>query len=122
MKPHSSWHHLFVIYLLAILILLTSCLKTQNPELKLKTGLSQDEVRHLLGQPNEMRDFVMPDGAFFGPQEILSGVIPAGGLVEEWRYNVDDEVMYLWFYSATKEGKDKMKLISTATVPKDAIY
>ena len=122
MKPYSSWHHLFVIYLLAILILLTSCLKTQNPELKLKTGLSQDEVRHLLGQPNEMRDFVMPDGAFFGPQEILSGVIPTGGLVEEWRYNVDDEVMYLWFYSATKEGKDKMKLISTATVPKDAIY
>ena len=122
MKPHSSWHHLFVIYLLAILILLTSCLKTQNPELKLKTGLSQDEVRHLLGQPNEMRDFVMPDGAFFGPQEILSGVIPAGGLVEEWRYIEDDEVMYLWFYSATKEGKDKMKLISTSTVPKDAIY
>ena len=64
----------------------------------------------------------MPDGAFFGPQETLSGLVPAGSLIEEWRYELNDEVRYVWFYGDLAAGKDARRLIATTTVPKDAIY
>jgi len=64
----------------------------------------------------------MPYGGFFGPQEALSGLVPAGSFIEEWRYDMKDEATYVWFYADTATGTDVRRVIATAIVPKDAIY
>jgi hypothetical protein len=123
MKLHSLRQHPPLIYLLVIsTLLMAGCSRDQNPQVELKAGFTHQEVRRALGEPDEIQEFVMPNGAFFGPQEALSGLVLAGRPVEEWRYKLKDEVMYVWFYGDSTQGKDAWRLIATTIVPKDAIY
>ena len=123
MQLHSPRRHPSLIYLLVLsALLMTGCLRAQHSQVELKAGLTHQEVRRVLGQPDEIQEFVMPNGAFFGPQEALSGLVPTGSLVEEWRYKLNDEVIYVWFYGDSSQGKDAWRLIATTIVPKDAIY
>ena len=103
-------------------LLITGCLGTQNPSVELKAGQTPQEVEAALGQPDEVNDFVMPDGPFFGPQEALSGLVSAGSVVEERQYKVNDDVIYVWFYGDSTAEKNSWRLIATATVSKDAVY
>ncbi|MBI4537620.1 MAG: hypothetical protein HY712_06655 [candidate division NC10 bacterium] len=108
---------------LAILtLLMAECLSAQIPRAELAAGLTRQEVRDALGEPDEKLEFVMPDGPFFGPQEALSGLVPSGSLVEEWRYELNADVRYVWFYGDTAAGGGGRRLIATTTVPKDAVY
>ncbi len=123
MQVHCPRQHSFLIHLLAISTLLTAgCLRSHNPQVELEAGLTHQEVRGVLGEPDEIKEFVMPEGAFFGPQEALSGLVPAGSLVEEWRYDLNGEVRYVWFYGVTAAERDGRRVIATTTVPKDAVY
>jgi hypothetical protein len=99
---------------------MTGCIG--NTQIELKAGFTHQEVEHALGQPDEMGEFTMPDGGFFGPQEALSGLVPAGSQVEEWRYKLGDEVTYVWFYGDSTVTKDIWRVIATATLPADAVY
>ena len=103
-------------------LLILGCSRTQSPKTELQVGFTHEEVRQALGQPDETREFVMPDGPFFGPQEKLSGLVPAKSTVEEWRYKVNDDVIYVWFYGDSSAGKNAWRMIATARVPKDAIF
>ena len=123
MNAHYPMKHPHFVHLLAIsTMLIAGCLRAQSPQVELEVGFTHQEVRDALGEPDETQEFVVPDGPFFGPQETLSGLVPAGSLVEEWRYELNDEVRYVWFYGDPAAGKDARKLIATTIVPRDAIY
>jgi hypothetical protein len=113
---------LLVSFLKISTLLVAGCLWVRSSQVEITTGLTPGEVRDALGAPIDTREFVMPDGTFFGPQEALSGLVPAGGLVEEWRYESNDEVRYFWFYGDPEAGREGRRLVATATVPKDAVY
>jgi len=110
-------------HLLALSALLVAgCQGNQNALVEPEVGLTRQEVKDALGEPDATQEFVMPDGSFFGPQEKLDGLVPAGSTVEEWRYELGDDVMYVWFYGDSGAGSDGSKVIATAIVPKDAVY
>ena len=124
MKARYPKKYLFLAHWLAIAtMLIAGCARSQSPPVELEVGFTHQEVRDTLGEPDETQEFVMPDGPFFGPQEALSGLVPAGSLVEEWRYDLDDEkVRCVWFYGDSAAGREAGRMIATSIVPKDAVY
>jgi hypothetical protein len=133
----GSWHirknqhlHPFVgdwliriIFLFAIAAcMLSACNTRVNNQGEIEPGLSKGEVTRILGDPSEVNEFVMPDGPFFGPQEGLTGLVPAGGLVEEWVYYIDGEVRHVWFWGGPDQEREAWHVVLTSVYPKDAVY
>lgn len=87
-----------------------------------QVGMSQPQVQAELGGPDEASEFTMPEGGFFGPQEVLSGVVAAGESVEQWVYFQGDEATYVWFTVDPEQGQGAWRVIAITTVPQDAVY
>lgn len=103
-------------------LILAACSAQANVDPEALEGLSQAEVRELLGEPDGVQDFILPADPFFGPQEILSSLVAAGDTVEEWRYEVGEDVQYVWFYGDASQGREGWRVIASVKVPKDAVY
>ncbi len=88
----------------------------------LAPGDSPGQVRARLGEPTRTQDFLLPEAPFFGPQESLTGLIPAGTLVEEWVYVQGNEEQYVWFRCDQGEVGEDCSLIKTASYPVGAVY
>lgn len=102
--------------------ILSACNGGNKDQTEIEPGLSKGEVTRILGDPSEVNEFVMPDGPFFGPQEGLTGLVPAGGLVEEWVYYIDGEVRYVWFWGGPDQEREAWHVVLTSVYPKDAVY
>jgi hypothetical protein len=105
------------------LLVATTChsIKPGTPG-EIQIGQTRDEVIAVVGDPDEITTFTIPDEPFFGPQESLTNLLEAGTLVEEWRYAFTKEVTYVWFATKSSEPREEWKVIDTATVPADAVY
>jgi hypothetical protein len=69
-----------------------------------------------------MSEFSLPDEPFFGPQESLTGLIPAGSIVDEWRYLENGQVQYVWFSGDTPENRNEWRVIALASYPEGAVF
>ena len=109
-----------VIFIIAVV--LVGCSPTSLPPSEVGKGSSKGEVIASLGEPNQTQDFMLPDEPFFGPQESLANLVPAGAVIEEWVYEIGDEVLYVWFTGEVDELREDWLVLVTAKYPKDAIY
>jgi hypothetical protein len=75
-----------------------------------------------LGEPTRTQDFLLPEAPFFGPQESLTGLIPAGTLVKEWVYVQGNEEQYVWFRCDKGGPAVECSLIKSARYPVGAVY
>jgi hypothetical protein len=110
------------VMLLLVAVLLIGCSHTQPSAAEIGTGSSKEEVLALLGEPDQNQDLILPDVPFFGPQEGLANLLPAGTLVEEWVYEVEDDLVYIWFTGEGENSRQNWLVLDTARYPKDAIY
>jgi hypothetical protein len=85
-------------------------------------GDSPENVLSLMGEPTRTRDFPLPEVPFFGPQESLTGLIPAGTLVKEWVYVQGDEELYVWFRCDKGDLEGECSLVKSACYPVGAVY
>lgn len=102
--------------------LLASCGGPEPPLPESLVGLSRDEIRRLLGEPDANRDLTLTGDPFFGPQERLAGLVPPGSTVEEWQYEWGQERLYVWFYGGEASSRTDWTVILSAKVPRDAVY
>ena len=109
-----------VIFIIAVV--LVGCSPTSLPPSEVGKGSSKGEVIASLGEPDQTQDFMLPDEPFFGPQESLANLVPAGAVIEEWVYEIGDEVLYVWFTGEVDELREDWLVLVTAKYPKDAIY
>jgi hypothetical protein len=100
-----------------VLFCLVSC-----QALSISPGDSPERVLSIMGEPTRTQDFLLPEAPFFGPQESLTGLIPAGALVKEWVYVQGDEETYVWFHCDQGEVGEDCSLIKTASYPVGAVY
>ena len=105
-----------------IFIVLAGCSISPSPLSEIEKGSSKDEVITSLGEPDQTQDFVLPDVPFFGPQESLVNLVPPGTMIEEWVYEIGDEVLYVWFAGEEDELREDWLVLDTARHPKDAVY
>lgn len=99
---------------------ITEC--SSNIPRQIEIGQTRQEVITAAGMPDEVVEFKIPDGPFFGPQEGLAGVLDAGTTVEEWRYASEGEVTYVWFATKSSESREQWTVVDTTTKPADAVY
>lgn len=108
--------------LIPLAIGFSSCTSSPIPPSELGPGLSKDEVLESLGEPDQIQDFVLPEGPFFGPQEGLINLLPAGTVVEEWVYGIGDEVTFVWFSGTNGDVREDWRVIDVGTFPKGAVF
>jgi hypothetical protein len=85
-------------------------------------GDSPENVLSLMGEPDRTRDFPMPEVPFFGPQESLTGLIPAGNPVKEWVYVLGEQELYVWFRCDQGHPEADCSLVNSARYPVGAVY
>lgn len=105
-----------------VLLALASCSSTSSSPDEVEIGFSRDEVIEVMGEPTTIQDFVLPDEPFFGPQEGLERLIPPGTVVEEWVYELDEEIMYVWFASESNLPRAEWLVIETGVYPAGAVF
>ena len=110
-----------ILVLVAASLALAAC-GTIGPPQGVQLGMPRNLVLNELGGADEVTDFVMPEGGFFGPQEALSGLVEPGTTVEQWVYYLDGEVTYAWFAGPAGSDRGSWTLVASATVPSDAVY
>lgn len=107
---------------LIIAVLLAACSPTPSPQPEIGQGSSKAEVIALFGQPDQIQDFVLPDQPFFGPQESLINLVPAGTVVEEWVYEIGDDLLYVWFTGQDGDSRQDWLVLLTARYPTDTVF
>ncbi|MEJ2560523.1 MAG: hypothetical protein P8186_30730 [Anaerolineae bacterium] len=105
-----------------LVVLLVGCSPTSLPPSEVGKGSSKEDVIASLGEPDQTQDFILPDEPFFGPQESLVNLVPAGTVIEEWVYEIGDEVLYVWFTGEDDDLREDWLVLVTARYPKDAVY
>jgi hypothetical protein len=75
-----------------------------------------------MGEPDRTQDFPLPDVPFFGPQESLTGLIPAGTPVKEWVYVIGEQELYVWFRCDQGGPEFDCSLVTSARYPVGAVY
>ncbi len=83
----------------------------------LDIGDLQDEVRRVVGEPADIRQWAVTV-PWWGPGENLASELPQGSPVETWSYRREGQVYYLHFDSA-KAGKP---LLGIEVYPEGAIF
>jgi hypothetical protein len=108
--------------ILIIAALLVGCSPISSVPSEIGKGSSKGDVIASLGEADQTQDFILPDEPFFGPQESLANLVPAGTVIEEWVYEVEDEVLYVWFTGEDDDLREDWLVLVTARYPKDAVY
>ncbi len=97
-----------------LVVSLSACQGSPADTAVVQPGASRSEVRAQLGEPEQIQEFSLPEPPFFGPQEGLTDLIPAGTLVEEWIYTVGQDALYVWFAGEEGQARDEWRVIETA--------
>jgi hypothetical protein len=116
---HSLYAPLILFLLAAALV---SCAPSPPPPPQISSGSSKAEVIAAYGEPDEIQDFILPAEPFFGPQEGLADLVPPGTVLEEWVYEIDDQVLYVWFTGEPGEPREDWLVLEKGQYPKDAVY
>ena len=104
------------------MLVLVSCSLDTSSSGEIEVGFSRDDVIDANGQPAAIQDFVLPDQPFFGPQESLASLLPPGVVVEEWVYELNGEILYVWFASESGEPREGWLVIATGIYPAGAVF
>jgi len=109
-------------FLIMLTVLSVGCHTDIGKTVRIQKGSSRIEVQTLLGEPHKTQELVLPIVPFHGPQESLTGIVPAGTLVEEWVYVIDKEELYVWFAGQEDQSKDEWQVVTSARYPVGAVY
>jgi hypothetical protein len=105
-----------------LLAVASGCSAERDAASEIQAGQTRDEVVAAVGEPDEVDEVTLPSEPFFGPQEGLASLLPAGTRVEEWRYRSAGEVMYVWFAGGASKPREDWTVIDTAVFPADAVF
>jgi len=105
-----------------VLLAVVSCSPAGSPAGEVEVGFSREEVIEAVGQPDTTQEFTLPSEPFFGPQEGLANILAPGTLVEEWAYELNDEILYVWFASESGEPREDWPVVATGVYPAGAVF
>jgi len=96
----------------------------RESDLRRLLGMSRDEVRAEMGEPERTRDDRERGVPSFGPGEGLSSVLDEGDAYEEWVWTDDKWEMYAWFAAprGTQAERGTWKVVWVAVGRTDVVY
>ena len=117
--PTARWGGLLILF---GFLFFFACQPSRDKITEIKAGLSRHEVREVLGEPDQIKPFILPETPFFGPGEHLANILPPGSEVEEWLYPIEGEILYVWFSGPLGSAKESWTVLETAVYPEGAVY
>lgn len=107
---------------LAASVLLAACVREAAVP-RVEPGQSRAGVEAILGPPDNVSDFMLPDEPFYGPQEGLASVVDPGTVTEQWRYETSESVVYIWFAGTGAEApRESWTVVDMATYPAGVVF
>jgi hypothetical protein len=101
---------------LPIFFLLISCAEAQDISQLIKAGQAKEEIKKIIGSPNEIEKIVKSVEHIWGPEEEFWSKIPMGTKLEVWRYKNKDGQLNLYF------EENKNTLSYKAYAPAGVVY
>jgi len=91
---------------------------------EVKDGMTREQVRIILGDPELSTVAAVPQSPFFGPQESLVHFLRPGAFYEEWRYTNRETIYLVWFAGAKdkEEPQESWRVITKFSYPKGAVF
>jgi len=89
---------------------------------QIKEAMSRVDVGKFLGEPARKKIAVLPRGPFYGPQEGLVKILKPGSEYEEWEYESDNIIYFIWFGSVGDVNSANWKVIDVGEYPKGAVF
>lgn len=114
----GSWR----VGLFVVILVMAGCSAPSDAERGLAVGMDLSAVRSALGEPDQQQEFTMPVSPFFGPQEALTGRVPAGSDVLEWQFERGSRVLFVWFTRDDGTPGNVWKLQHWLEAPANAVY
>jgi len=111
--------------IIAPLLLLLACASTQSLAqefAEVKSGMSREQVRSILGTPVLSTVAVLPQPPFFGPQESLVNFLKPGASFEEWQYTAGDTIYLVWFSGTDEETQENWTVVTKFSHPKGVVF
>ena len=108
--------------LFVLVLCLFGCTLVSRPLSEPVVGSTKDNVLASMGEPDQIQDFILPDPPYYGPQEGLINLVPAGTLIEEWTYIIGDDILYVWFSGENDVARDNWLILHVAKFPKGAVF
>jgi len=87
-----------------------------------KSGMSREQVRDILGEPRLSTVKVLPKSPFFGPQESLAHFLNSGASFEEWQYTDTETIYLVWFGGAEEEPRESWTVVTKFSYPKGVVF
>ena len=111
-----------LISIILLIALLVSCSPVSPLPSEIIQGSPKEDVIALYGEPDRVREFILPEVPFFGPQESLINLVPSGTAIEEWVYEIGEEELYVWFTGDIEDARESWLVLDLAKYPKGAVY
>jgi len=104
------------IILVIIILLASSCSEKKNTSTLVEIGQTKEQIRKVLGEPFEIRNFNKTSTVIWGPEEEFWDKIPNGKMLEVWHYKDSNGQLNLYFV----ERNDYLSY--KAYVPNNVVY
>ncbi|HDL20503.1 MAG TPA: hypothetical protein ENH30_04405 [Nitrospirae bacterium] len=88
----------------------------------MKSGMSREQVRSILRNPDLSTVAVLPKSPFFGPQESLVHFLKPGTSFEEWQYTDGGTIYLVWFCGAKEEPRESWRVVTKFSYPKGVVF
>ena len=89
---------------------------------RVKSGMSREQVRSILGNPELSMVAALPRPPFFGPQESLVQYLKPGTSYEEWQYSDEENIYLVWFGGTVDELQETWTVVSKFSYPKGVVF
>ena len=87
-----------------------------------KSAMSREQVRSILGDPGLSTVAVLPQPPFFGPQESLTHFLKPGASYEQWQYTDGKTIYLVWFGGTKEESQASWRVVTKFSYPKGAVF
>jgi hypothetical protein len=104
------------ILLIFLFLAFFSCEKKVSLPEKVEIGQTKEEIKLILGEPNQIENIEKTTEIIWGPEELFWEEIDIGARLEVWEYQIQDSSLRLYFIN------DQNKLSYKMTVPQNVVY
>jgi hypothetical protein len=104
------------ILLIFLFLAFFSCGKKVNLPEKVEIGQTKEEIKLILGEPDQMENIEKTTEIIWGPEELFWEKIDIGTRLEVWAYQIQDSLLRLYFIN------DQNNLSYKMTVPQNVVY
>jgi len=84
---------------------------------------SKSDVLASMGEPDQIQDLIVSkNSGLFGPQERFLRYLPDGTVIEQWRYEIGDEIVIVLFSGEIADARENWLVLGAIRFSVDVVF